>query len=480
MPRVPFVLKADQHLKKPAWLNNPLNYHDRGNIDFGSCSPQCFEQGDFFGLDDLFTEKPNVMNGLAADLRVVDHALPRRRLPRRHREARQRRVLPAVGAEDPRGRRARAAIDDFPIFGEVTLNDAVDLSDFVRTRGLPQLLDFPFQQVASAYASGATGARGVGRRLDDDDYFRIANGVDPMFATFLGNHDMGRAAQQILTQAPGSPATSLLQHVELGWDLLYLLRGAPVVQWGDEVGMIGSGGDRAAREDMFPTQVSDWQTETRVGGAADRQGIVVRHHEPAGGAPEAARRAPRRLPRALDGRVRRAARDRTRCSSSRASTPQPDTRSSSAFNNGTTAATVTVPTATPGATWRVVFGTGSREGRPDADDPAGLSGRRGAQRRRCRRRAPGEAEADGEARRADRVPRPDGDRARRARVGVVRDPAQGRRLAEGRGRRLGAVPRASSTRSASGSGSKVDAVAVARGLDGTVSVSPVVTFTPRP
>ena len=65
MPRVPFVLKADRNLKKPAWLNDPLNYHDRGNIDFGSCSQQCFEQGDFFGLDDLFTEKPNVMNGLA-------------------------------------------------------------------------------------------------------------------------------------------------------------------------------------------------------------------------------------------------------------------------------------------------------------------------------------------------------------------------------------------------------------------------------
>ena len=25
----------------------------------------CFEQGDFFGLDDLFTEKPDVVNGLA-------------------------------------------------------------------------------------------------------------------------------------------------------------------------------------------------------------------------------------------------------------------------------------------------------------------------------------------------------------------------------------------------------------------------------
>ena len=56
-----------------------------------------------------------------------------------------------------------AGIDDFPVFGEVTLNDAVDLSGFVRTRGVPQLLDFPFQQVASAYAAGATGARGVGR-----------------------------------------------------------------------------------------------------------------------------------------------------------------------------------------------------------------------------------------------------------------------------------------------------------------------------
>jgi alpha-amylase len=65
MPEVPYVAPGDRHLKKPGWLNNPLNYHDRGNIDFGSCSQQCFEQGDFFGLDDLFTEKPTVMKGLA-------------------------------------------------------------------------------------------------------------------------------------------------------------------------------------------------------------------------------------------------------------------------------------------------------------------------------------------------------------------------------------------------------------------------------
>ena len=61
------------------------------------------------------------------------------------------------------------------------------------------------------------------------------------------------------------PGRAACKHVLLGYDLLYLLRGAPVVMYGDEVGMIGSGGDKAAREDMFPTQVTEWQTESRVG-----------------------------------------------------------------------------------------------------------------------------------------------------------------------------------------------------------------------
>jgi glycosidase len=151
--------------------------------------------------------------------------------------------------------------------GEVTVNDAVDLSDYVRNRGVPQLLDFPLQAVASAYAAGFSGAKGIAQRLVDDDYFRLPDGADPAFATFLGNHDLGRAAQQILAQSPGLSPAALLQHVLLGYDLLYLLRGAPVVMYGDEVGMIGSGGDKAARQDMFPTKVTDWQTERRVGSA---------------------------------------------------------------------------------------------------------------------------------------------------------------------------------------------------------------------
>ena len=171
MPSVPFVAPAIAHLKKPAWLNDPLNYHDRGNIDFGSCSQQCFEQGDFFGLDDLFTEKPTVVNGLAADLRDVDHALPRRRLPRRHGEARERRLLPAVGAEDPR-RREVGRDRRLPDLRRGELNDAVELSD-LRARPRPAAgARLPVPGGRGGVRVGRLGARGIADRLQDDDYFR--------------------------------------------------------------------------------------------------------------------------------------------------------------------------------------------------------------------------------------------------------------------------------------------------------------------
>jgi hypothetical protein len=47
--------------------------------------------------------------------------------------------------------------------------------------------------------------------------------------------------------------------------LLFLLRGGPALYYGDEKGMIGRGGDKAARQDMFPTQVPYWQDEKRIG-----------------------------------------------------------------------------------------------------------------------------------------------------------------------------------------------------------------------
>jgi glycosidase len=262
MPYVPFLQPGDEHAKKPEWMNDVTKYHDRGDIDFNSCSPICYEQGDFFGLDDLFTEQPAVVQGLAdtygdwikrykIDGFRVDTA--------KHVNAAFFRLwVPKILAA-ARG----AGVPDFEIFGEVTLNDDVELSSFVRDRGLPNVLDFPFQDAAAGYAGASSTAQALANRLTDDDYFRQSPGVAPTPVTFLGNHDMGRAALQI--RHHGASEATLLQRVLLGYDVLYLLRGAPAVYYGDEVGMTGTGGDKQARQDMFPTQVDEWKTQERIG-----------------------------------------------------------------------------------------------------------------------------------------------------------------------------------------------------------------------
>ena len=263
-PRQPLVLPQNRSVKRPAWLNQVTRYHNRGNIDFSSCSPACFDQGDFFGLDDLFTEQPFVVSGLAQvygdwirrykldGFRVdtakhVDHAFFRSWVPRIRAAARS------------------AGVRDFEIFGEVFVTDAAELSTFVRDRAVPNVIDFPLQDSLVRYAGGSAGSRGIATRLAEDDYFRRPDGLAPTPATFLGNHDVGRAALLIKQQSGGATGLELEYRLKLGHALLFFLRGAPVVYYGDEVGMIGRGGDKAARQDMFPTQVAEWRTEERVG-----------------------------------------------------------------------------------------------------------------------------------------------------------------------------------------------------------------------
>jgi alpha-amylase len=353
-PLSTYVLPPLRHVKKPEWLNDVTNYHDRGNIDFSSCSETCYEQGDFYGLDDLFTEKPVVMKGLAAvysdwirkykvdgfrvdTARHVNAAFFKLWTPR---------ILAAARS---------VGIKDFPIFGEVASNDDAYVSEFVRDRGLPFTLDFPFQDAAAGYVAGTTNARALHDRLDDDDYWRTPSGVAPTPPTFLGNHDMGRAAFEIEQQ--GAPASELLPRVLLGYDLMYMTRGAPTVYYGDEVGMIGRGGDQQARQDMFPTQVQEWQTQDRVGSPPIGTGSsfdvtanpielelkklgALRDANPAlSTGPTIVRYASGRV--LAFSRVDTAARREY----------------VAAFNAGTSAASVVLPTSSGATTWTTVFGS---------------------------------------------------------------------------------------------------------------------------
>ena len=357
MPKRPsFFSAADAHAKNPAWLNDPLNYHDRGDINFSGCSEQCNEWGDFFGLDDLFTEKPNVEKGLAAIYSSW--------ITRFHVDGFRVDTVPYVNAKFFKlwvpqiMKAARAAGEpDFQIFGEVFNDDPIAQSVYVRDRGMPNVLDFPFQSAASGYAAGASSALGVGYRLNADDYARLPNGSDPEPPTFLGNHDMGRAAYQIQTQAPAASPGELLRRVELGTELMYFMRGAPVVMYGDEVGMIGTGGDQQARQDMFPTQVAEWQTQPRVGSPPIGTGssFNVTNNPLEDLLPELSGiRAANPALESGASIVRYAHHGILAVSRIDASARR---EYLVITNSDTSAATVTLPTATPSSTWNVLFGS---------------------------------------------------------------------------------------------------------------------------
>ena len=356
-PRQAIVLPEKRTLKRPTWLNDVTRYHNRGDIDFSSCSAHCFEQGDFFGLDDVFTEQPFVVDGLARvwgdwirtskiDGFRVDTA---KHVDRAFFKA----WMPKIRAA------ARAAgVPAFEVFGEVFETDAATLASFVRERGVPNVIDFPLQDALMRYAGGSAGARGIATRLGDDDYFRLGNGVAPAPVTFLGNHDVGRAALKIKEQGGGEGAELLARDL-LGHSLLYLLRGAPAVYYGDEVGMVGRGGDKAARQDLFPTGVTEWQTEERVGsgpiGSGSSFDLVthpVSQHLRALGALRDAHPA-----LSTGASFVRVAREGTLVVSRIDRAERREYLA--AFNASEVPASVTVQTATPASSWTSLLGVGT-------------------------------------------------------------------------------------------------------------------------
>lgn len=357
-----FVLPADAAAKKPAWMNDVANYHNRGDINWGGCSQACIEQGDFGGLDDLYTEKPEVVDGLAEvfgswitrfkfDGFRVDTA---RHVDRKFYE----RWVPKILATAK-----QAGVSDFEIFGETWITEPIEQSKYQREWGIPNQLDFPLYDAVARYAGGLVGAGPVMMRLDDDDYSRTSDGRAPTPGTFIGNHDIGRTAMVIKAQS-GAEGDELLRRVNLGHSLLYLLRGAPIVYYGDEYGLVGTGGDKEARQDLFPTQVSSWQTQERVGGAPIGSGSsfdVVGN--PVGEHLRELARLRRTVPVLWKGATLPRVRDSGAMAISRFDVAA-QVEYLTVFNNSLESVTLVVPTSTPRATFERVWGevSGARAG----------------------------------------------------------------------------------------------------------------------
>ena len=260
-PVPPVVSDKNKNIKAPAFLNDLTNYHNRGDSTF---SGESSTFGDFFGLDDVFTEKPAVVAGWTKVWQdwITKFDIDGYRIDTAKHVNPEfwQAFIPAVLKTA-----AAAGKTSFPIYGEVWDTDPNYLSKFVTDYKFPGVLDFAFQAAASKYATYGNGERDLLDLFNQDDLYTTATTSAYGLTTFLDNHDMGRIGM-FLQGNTDATATQLLERDQFANALLFLLRGGPTVYYGDEKGMTGTGGDKAARQDMFPTQVIDWQNEVRIGG----------------------------------------------------------------------------------------------------------------------------------------------------------------------------------------------------------------------
>ena len=414
-PYHPCVPAAEHNVKVPAWLNDVSLYHNRGDTTFIGENSQ---YGDFFGLDDLFTENPRVVDGMIDIYKtwIRDFRIDGFRMDTMKHVDDEfwQKFAPAIESYAK-----SQGIDDFYMFGEVAEDISRPITSHFTTHDDVQgVLDFPFQIVApsTSPANSRADRRAArllrrrrlvhGRRLE-----RLQPADLPRATTTAG-----ASACSCATRTRARPRPSCSQRDKLAHALMYFSRGNPVVYYGDEQGFTGAGGDQDARQDMFPSQDARstttsttraspattarartttsaptrrrWTTTStrRIRSTASSRQLAARHAPP----PGAAQRRPA-APLLVD-----AARASTR---SRASTARARREYVVALNNSEQPASASVPTFVRAtASWEKVYGDGPQRLRSGRDRRA----RRHASGR-CRRSSTARRSASRAATRAPRV-----------------------------------------------------------------------------
>ncbi|MFF3760544.1 pullulanase-type alpha-1,6-glucosidase [Streptomyces sp. NPDC002185] len=247
--------------KVPAWLNDPTMYHNRGDSTWVGESA---EYGDFVGLDDLWTERPEVVEGMkriyekwVRDFRIDGFRIDTVKHVDLDFWTQWATALDAYAAQ--RGR------EDFFMFGEVYSADPAVTSPYVTRGRLDATLDFPFQDAARAFASQGAGADRLAKVFAEDYRYTTdkANAYEQV--TFLGNHDMGRIGTFLKQDNPNASDDELVRRDRLANELMFLSRGNPVIYYGDEQGFTGPGGDKDARQTLFASRTADYLDDDQLG-----------------------------------------------------------------------------------------------------------------------------------------------------------------------------------------------------------------------
>lgn len=260
-PYVPVLEPGEKDLKVPAWLNDPTLYHNRGDTTFvGEDS----YYGDFFGLDDLLTEHPKVVDGMEDIYKtwIGEFGVDGFRIDTMKHVNNE--FWQEFGPEVLRYAKAQGK-NEFFMFGEVFDTTKSFTSQFTTRNQMQAVLDFPFQDAARNFASKSQDARTLETFFAGDDWYTDADSNVYQLPTFLGNHDMGRIGSFIATDNPGASDTEQVARDQLAHELMYFSRGNPVIYYGDEQGFTGPGGDQDARQTLFASQVPEYLDDDLLG-----------------------------------------------------------------------------------------------------------------------------------------------------------------------------------------------------------------------
>ncbi|MFG2118405.1 pullulanase-type alpha-1,6-glucosidase [Streptomyces sp. NPDC048710] len=257
-PRTP---KVTAKSKVPAWLNDPTMYHNRGDSTYAGESTT---YGDFSGLDDLWTERPEVVHGMEKiyERWVKNFGVDGFRIDTVKHVDMEFWTQWATALDKYAAAQGRK---NFFMFGEVFSADTSITSPYVTQGRLDATLDFPFQDAARSYASQGGSAQRLAGVFGDDYKYTTGKANAYEQVTFLGNHDMGRIGYFLKQDNPKAGDAEILRKDRLANELMFLSRGNPVVYYGDEQGFTGSGGDKDARQTMFASKVADYLDDDEIG-----------------------------------------------------------------------------------------------------------------------------------------------------------------------------------------------------------------------
>jgi glycosidase len=261
----PFVPDAERNVKVPAWLNDPLLYHNRGNTTFADESSTT---GDFVGLDDLMTENPKVVQGM---IDIFGDWIDRYGIDG-FRVDTARHVNPEFWQAFVPAMLERAkakGIPNFHIFGEVAYEslDVGMLAKHTVVDKFPGVLDFATRQAILQTVTAQQEPMAWDKLTLGDSLYAGGYAAATQLPTFVSNHDAGRLAFYVRKALPQASDDEVLARVTLAHAMLLTLRGVPTLYSGDEQGFVGDGNDQDAREDMFPSKVAVYNDNRLLGTA---------------------------------------------------------------------------------------------------------------------------------------------------------------------------------------------------------------------